>query len=215
MEDRYAVLIDIVRSREQDDRVRTQRTILQVLDEVNTTVPAADKMRATVGDEFQGTYTKLSDALLATALVTLKLPDTLDCRFGIGAGAVWEIGTGRNGGIQDGPGWWSARAAIDAGREREKTSAPWTRSWYRLGQTQRPVDHHEGLVNALLTCRDQLLTGMRTRTRRVIVGTLTGKTQSQISEELGITQSAVSQMLNKGDSAALIESIRQLEGEPK
>ena len=81
-------------------------------------------LRVTVGDEFQGTYATLGEAVEAALRVRLALLPEVDTRFGLGRGEVTVLDARR--GIEDGPGWWAARAAIeevDRGRRPRRDPA--------------------------------------------------------------------------------------------
>lgn len=105
-----ALLGDLVASR-TTERSRVHEKLLSALDETNGSVNSVDPLRVTVGDEVQGVYATLGDALRASFLVKDKLFGTADIRFGIGGGDVRIIDADR--GIQDGNAWWLAREAID------------------------------------------------------------------------------------------------------
>lgn len=86
-------------------------------------VPAAMPLALTIGDEFQGLYTSLGNALDATLLVQLHARDRdIDVRFGVGWGRVLIYDLRRAPFLQDGPAWWAARDAVDRARaiERQK-----------------------------------------------------------------------------------------------
>src|SRR4051794_13409515 len=115
----YAVIGDLVGSRQQTSRAGVQKQLLAALDVVNTRLPSAvQKLEPTIGDELQGVYATLHDALYATVLVRLALPEAMDCRFGVGVGELEIVGSSAYGLIQDGQAWWSARKAIDDAESR-------------------------------------------------------------------------------------------------
>ncbi|GAA1869172.1 hypothetical protein GCM10009715_15370 [Paeniglutamicibacter psychrophenolicus] len=121
------VIMDIVGSRSHDDREASQRTIESAFTDIASHVTALEDWEATVGDEFQA----VPDALRATLMLRLALPEDSDCRFGIGFGTNRSVASQSTARIQDGPGWWAARAAIDEARRREKARNPALRSWFR------------------------------------------------------------------------------------
>lgn len=107
----YQLLGDIVNSRAVDDRSRLHRDVVGALGAVNAEVSGIDGLDVTVGDEFQGRYRTLGAALDAALRIRLHLLPRVDVRIGIGYGAVENLeDTGR---LQDGPGWWAAREAIE------------------------------------------------------------------------------------------------------
>lgn len=202
---RYAVIGDLVGSRQQPSRREAQESLLAALAVVNALVPAVQPLEPTIGDELQGVYDELHDALAATVLVRLALPEPMDCRFGIGVGAVEIVGTSHYGLTQDGQAWWSARDAIDTAKAKGR-QIPGLRTWIvRDGSQEGDV------VNAYLLVRDQLVSGFDARQRRIALGEVHGKSLARIAEEEGISASAVSQR-HRGGISVLLESIAQVPG---
>ncbi len=199
----YAVIGDLVGSRQQKSRREAQRQLLAALDAVNTRLPAAQKLEPTIGDELQGVYANLHDALYATVLVRLALPESMDCRFGIGEGEMEIVGTSAYGLTQDGQAWWSAREAIDDAKARGRHFPGLRTRIVREGSDQGDV------VNAYLLCRDSLVSDFDGRQRRIALGVLDGKKLAQIADEEGISTSAVSQRHRSGVSV-LVESIAEV-----
>ena len=72
---------------------------------------AVDPPAFTVGDEFQGAFTSVGLAIDAALSLRLAVAPEIDVRFGIGWGEVTMLDEAA--GIQDGPGWWAAREAIE------------------------------------------------------------------------------------------------------
>lgn len=201
--DAVAVIVDVAKSREHADREALQRDIAEAFRQVNALVEATQPLAPTIGDEFQAAYGELPSALRATLLARLQLPDGVECRFGIGSGALRTVGEGVAGPIQDGTAWWSAREAIDEAREREYSRLPFVRTWYRDGE-ERAGTASADAVNAYLLTRDHLVSAMKPRERRLLLGQLLGTTQSELAEAEGISQSAVSQNLRRSGALALL-----------
>lgn len=57
------------------------------------------------------------------------------------------------------------------------------------------ADTTENITNAYLLCHDELVSNLDDRGRRLLLGTVLGRTQSELADEEGISQSAVSQKL--------------------
>ncbi len=110
----FAVIADLIRSREIKDRAEAQKQIAAALDRVNQRYKAelASKFTLTLGDEFQG--------LLNSGAKLCRIIDELDaltrpyrCRFGIGLGSMaTEINPEASIGA-DGEAYWRAREAIN------------------------------------------------------------------------------------------------------
>lgn len=105
-----ALLGDVVRSRESD-RAQVHEATLAALERVNQACPAPDPLRVTVGDEMQGVYDTLGQAVAACYQLRDELFGVAEVRCGFGGGEVRIIDEAR--GIQDGPAWWQAREAIE------------------------------------------------------------------------------------------------------
>ncbi|MFD1505143.1 hypothetical protein FE374_09985 [Georgenia yuyongxinii] len=194
------LIVDIVRSRELPDRQAAQERIEETFRAIARVVDFEQPLWPTVGDEFQAVFAHLSDALMATTMGRLLLPEQIDCRFGLGAGEIQDVGEGATGPIQDGSAWWCARDAIDEAHRREKATNPYLRSWFM--SADRPAE--DGVVNSYLLMRDHLISAMKPRERRVTAGSLLGQPQAEIAGAEGITQSAVSQSLRRSGGAALL-----------
>jgi len=199
---RYAVIGDLVGSREQPSRAKAQEMLLAALSVVNELLPASQSLEPTIGDELQGVYEGLHDALYATVLVRLALPESMDCRFGIGVGELEIVGTSNYGLTQDGQAWWLARDAIDTAKAKGR-QLPGLRTWIK-----REGAEGGDIVNSYLLVRDELVSDFDGRQRRIALAELRGKTLSQIADDEGISTSAVSQRHRAG-IGALLESIGQ------
>ncbi|WP_228942737.1 SatD family protein [Nocardioides sp. Leaf374] len=190
----FTLIGDVVGSRDLPDRGAAQRRIVEVLAEVSRALTPAQRLEATVGDELQGAFTTLADAVLATALVRLALLPDVDVRCGLGHGEVTVYDDQRTPLLQDGPGWWAAREALDVlGRPRRASS----RTWYDAGAGGT----HAGPVNAFLLTRDALLDRLGDRGRSLALAALQGRSQAEIAADQGISRSAVSQQFARGVGA--------------
>ncbi|PJJ70646.1 SatD family protein [Diaminobutyricimonas aerilata] len=203
-----AIIVDIVRSRELEDRAAAQTMIESTFAKVAAVHPPVRPLWATVGDEFQIAMPDVASAVRTTTLVRLLLTDGVDCRFGLGSGEVIEVRPGASGPIQDGSAWWSARDAIDEARRREKSTAPYARTWYRAAAAREAAS--EGLVNGLLLLRDELVSGMSPRERRLAAGSMLGRTQVELAADEGVSQSAVSQNLRRSGAQAIAAAMDAL-----
>jgi len=206
-----AVLLDIVGSRSLDDRSGAQRALDDAIARVETDTPlAASPLRPTVGDEQQGVYPTLDAALAALTLLRLTLPEELDCRFGVGIGPVEEIDSSA-GKLPEGPGWWAARAAIDHVHALQRRAVPGARTWVVAHDAEPETTHLLARqANIALLTRDQLITDMGARTRRLTYGRFLGVMQRELAATEGITQPAVSQALSSSGAGAVFEGLRLL-----
>lgn len=198
-----AVIVDIVRSRELDDRAKGQSAVLAAFARAERLVAPVRPLDATVGDEFQGVYARLADAMLVTTVSALALPDGVEVRAGIGLGEVTEV----EGDISDGSAWWRAREAIDEAHRREDAGESAVRAWCVGG----PGDD-AGMAPPVLLLRDQILSRMKARERRIAAALIEGDRQADIAARESISQAAVSQAAHRSGAIALREALEALTG---
>ena len=192
----YTLIGDLIGSRRSGPRAEVQVALQQALEATSAAVPPVDRLEATVGDEFQGVYADLAQVTLATLLLRLHLPEPLDARCGIGAGEREVYGADRTPMLQDGPAWWSARAAL------ENLSSPGSRTrrcWFDGGDVVGAGE--SALVNAFLLTRDGLVERLNGRSRRMLRLSLGGATQREIAAAEQVSESAVSQAFARGVGA--------------
>ncbi len=208
-----AVIADMVGSRRLPDRAAAQRVLDDTIERVERERPLAlEPLTPTVGDEQQGVYAELGAALTSLAMVQLALPADVGFRFGLGIGAVRSFASS-GGRLSDGPGWWAARAAIETVQERERGAIPSARTWIVGAQGQDEVMPATiDAANAYLLLRDELVGAMSDRERRLAYGRLMGTSQTQLAEQEGITQPAVSKALRRSGANALLLGLDQLTG---
>lgn len=192
----YALIGDLVGSRRASPRAAVQTALQQALEATSAVVRPADRLEPTVGDEFQGVYATVGDATLAALLVRLHLAGAGDARCGIGVGEREVYGADRTPMLQDGPAWWSARAAIEA---LDQPGARGRRTWFDGGVDVAATE--VAIVNAFLLTRDALVDRLNDRSRRMLRMTLAGASQREIAQAEEISESAVSQAFAKGVSA--------------
>lgn len=184
---RATLIGDVVGSRTVADRAGAHRLLNRALHEVAG--DAIDPPTFTVGDEFQGAFATVGLAIDAALSLRLAVAPEIDVRFGLGWGAVTMLDEAA--GIQDGPGWWTAREAIEwtAYAQRQPGLALVRTSFRAAGETRADVD----AVNAALICRDHLLGSLDDRSTRIVKALLNNRSKKDIAAEEGISPSAVSQ----------------------
>ncbi len=205
---RVALIGDLVGSRRSASRSEVQQRLVDALAVTNEMIPSVQELAPTIADEFQGVYDDVGSALRASLVVRLALPADVDCRCGIGVGTLEFVGTAEYGHTQDGPAWWAARDAIVEAKRREGGQNKRLRSWIVAPETEGgSVDDagvDAGLVNAFLLCRDELVSRLDARQRRVVLGVLRGISQKELAATEGISPSAVSQSLHRSGAFALV-----------
>ena len=217
---RCVVIGDLVDSRGAPNRRTLHRAVEKALVSVNAAVPAVTELRITVGDEFQGGYTTLGAAIEAALRVRLELLPSADVRVGIGRGPVQLLDAER--GIEDGPGWWAARAAIE---EVEQAAARAATRHLRTAYRPAPelidapgpggpgIGADADAVNAALLCRDHLVGSLSQRSVRLLRGLMDPHTtQSELATLEGISASAVSQRVRADGIGAVLAAEDLLRG---
>ena len=199
---------DVVRSRRAADRSGLHDLLTAVLAEANSSLRPAVPLRVTVGDEFQGCFATVGEALHASLWLHLHLAPT-QVRHGIGWGAVAVLADDPR--VEDGPGWWAAREAIDTVKtDAARAGTRLLRTAYRrAGQTDGP---DPGPVNAALMCRDHMMGSASERSVRLLRGTFDGRKQAQLADDEGISASAVSQRMRNDGLAVILAADDLLKG---
>lgn len=207
------LLGDLIDSRLAPDRKGLHDTVSAALATVSREVPAHRPAAITAGDEFQGVYEHLGDALRCVLVIRSLLEPEVRVRFGVGRGEVTVLDEAQN--TQDGPGWWAARAAIEV-VEASEDETGW--SALRTAYREDPSSHDErrgneavqDAVNAALVCQDLLLHSYDARSWSILRGLMADRTQTQIAESLGITRQAVQQRRSSAGMPMLVSAAAHL-----
>jgi hypothetical protein len=210
-----ALIGDLVDSRRSSDRSQVQQHLVAALAIANESTPSVQALSPTIGDEFQGVYADVGSALRASLVVRVALPAEVDFRCGIGVGTLEFVGTSEYGRTQDGPAWWAARDAIVEAKRRESGQHKHLRSWFAMSEREQSEggDVDANLVNAFLLCRDELVSRLDARQRRLMLGVLQGTSQKELATTEGISPSAVSQSLRRAGAFAIIGATEMLGGD--
>lgn len=198
------VIGDLIGSRTVRDRARLHRRLADVLTEVNH--GWGTDLRITVGDEYQGTVGSLGAACAITLRVRLALLPDSDVRHGIARGRTTVLDA--RTGIEDGPGWWAARSAIEAAARRARRAA--TRS-ARTAYASVDATEPTGAVEAALLARDELVGRLDERSLSVLRGLLGGRTQRELAQELEVSPSAISQRVRHDGIGVVVRMSEWLE----
>lgn len=192
---------DVVGSRETSSRTRLHARLVEALEAINASGAPLTPLRITVGDEFQGCFATLGEALRAARELRLRLLPEIDLRCGLGWGPVQVLGAEPR--VEDGPGWWAARDAIEAvAQVQGKAAMRRLRTAYRIAPGVPGPDPNA--VNAALIGRDTMVGGLDARSLSVLRGLLAGMSQLEIATAEDITPSAVSQRVRRDGLGGLV-----------
>src|SRR6516164_3392008 len=184
---RATLIRDVFGSRPATDRSELHLVVASALHRV--VAGAIDPPAFAIGDEFQGSYPTVGAAIDAALSLRLAVVPDIDIRFGIGWGTVTILDA--DAGIQDGPGWWAARDAIQQTADAQRQPGfALVRTTFRAGDDTRT---DVAAINAALICRDHLLGSLDERSLRIVRGLMTGRTKKELAADEGISPSAVSQ----------------------
>ena len=198
-----ALLADLVASRTAD-RTRLHDAVIEAAATVNDRVSSVDQLRPTVGDELQGVYATLGDALAASFTLRLSLAPTWDVRFGIGGGQVRTVDPELR--IQDGSAWWLAREAIDwvhAFADAKGHGSARTAIRDERAQATPQAD-------ALVRLIDAHFARLRDGAVNTFGGMWAGLDNAAIAQREGISESANSQRVINNDLRPLLDAMSAL-----
>lgn len=195
------VIGDVVGSRSAVDRASLHHRLTAAL--VEAAARWGGDLRVTVGDEYQGTFDTLGAATAAALDVRLALLPSYDVRHGLGRGTATVLDHDRA--IEDGPGWWQARAAIDAVKDLAGTAGTRSaRTGFRSDEPGAPA------VEAALLARDELVGRLDERSLSVLRGLMQGRTQRELADDEGVSASAVSQRVRRDGLGVVVTTSRWL-----
>ena len=201
-----AVIGDVIGSRQAVNRSGMQKRLETALAAVNLATEPVQSLTTTIGDEFQGMFRTVAEAIDASFRLRILLAGKLDVRMGIGWGTLRTRDPERIPYGQDGPCWWRARDALEelARTERSNQEPTSLRTVCRTGTSQ------EGSFNAILVLRDQILSGIDEQDATILDSLLGGAAQQDAASRLGINKSSVSRRMQRHGLAALLRARQQL-----
>lgn len=178
--------------------------MLRAVAVTNSRIRPVHTLRPTVGDELQGVYRTLGQALLAGFTLRLELSPQWEARCGIGGGDVVVVDEAR--GIQDGSAWWLAREAIDW--VRAQAAKPGYEAVRTAVRDERP--EATAPSDALSRLVDVHLAGLRPGALATLRGMLDGLDNAAIAEREGISASANSQRVRNNGLRPLADAMHAL-----
>lgn len=205
----FAVIGDVIRSREHPDQMDLLRSLKTELDWVNEQLDQAlilQPLQMTIGDEFQGAFEDLATALRAVLLTQLRLMGRIPLRFGVGHGDIEFAVAAELPRGQSGSAWWEARNSVEMVKEQEQA-----KSEYRSCAFASRDRRLGAAVEAFLILRDRILVDLDERDVAIALGLALGEAQVRIAKNVGIDPAAVSRRKYGNRVAALLAAHRALE----
>jgi hypothetical protein len=208
MDSKATVVGDVIASR----TVRNQQGLLSslgdALDAVNSEVAPSQPLQVTIGDEFQGAYETIEEALRATLLVLLHTKVFRRVRLGIGWGSISVSDRSVLPMSQSGPGWWNAREAIEELKKEEKmNNLPKTvRTRFKSDDLAQMT-----LVNAYLASRDHIVSRMDSMDTKITLLLREGRSQVDISRMIETSQSNISRRAKNNGPMTMVWTLQSLE----
>ncbi len=199
---RATIVGDVIASRQAGEREELQQVLRRSLGAVNDSVPPVQPLTITIGDEFQGAYLRMEDALRGSLLLQLQLKGTADIRAGLGWGELF-FGEETSPLDQDGPCWWRAREALEwIGRlGGSRGVARSRRTACRTGTSW------DSTLNGYLAMRDEVMSGIDETDARIIFGLLAGQSQTEIAAQLHMNKSSVNRRVQGHGLLAVVSSL--------
>lgn len=198
------MLADLVASRRAADRPSVHRRVTEVLEQANAHLAPLAPLRITVGDEYQGAFATVGEALRAVTWLRLELAvgePGIDVRHGVAWGTAQPLQSDPP--VEDGPAWWAARDAVEQVEADSRRPGHGTRrTAYRRVDDDGP---DPALVEALLLCQDHVLGSLSSRSLRLLRGLLAGRSQAELAETEGVSASAVSQRVRRDGLTSMVE----------
>lgn len=207
----YAVIGDIINSRELYDREETQLKLKNILKSVNKRyrIEIAAKFVITIGDEFQGLLEAPNNLFDIIDYIKMNFyPDEL--RFGIGIG---EISTQINRKMAigaDGPAYYSARHAIEAVKLNEKKKER-SETDIIIYQADNESLAEYNIINSSLSLCRYIENRWTVKQREVIRKLMnTELSQKELANELGLAQSSIQRRIDASGYYSYVEAKRNI-----
>lgn len=196
---RYIAIIgDIKKSRQINERMTVQKGLLQILNSINVKYEKslASKFIITLGDEFQGLLCTGEDVLEIIEEIQEDMYP-IQVRFGIGIGKITTDINAEMAIGADGPAYYMAREAIEILKQNEKKNKTQI-SDIRI-EIENDKKMYSLMLNTIFSLMAALCNDWSERQRQIIREF--GKfsiSQAECAERLNITQSTVQRALING-----------------
>ncbi len=198
----YAIISDIVKSRDLDDRKSVQIALDKELKRINSRYESviAAKFLITIGDEFQGLLTDGSRILDIMSEIQFEL-HPVKLRVGIGIG---EISTGINPEMAigaDGPAYYKARESLmDIKHLSHSNKTAYSNIMIKIASHNRHIEILSNLLNSTLIAISSIESNWTEKQREAIrIMEHFAQNQNEAAETLKINQSSLQRRLSFSD----------------
>ncbi|MFC3928897.1 SatD family protein [Streptococcus caprae] len=202
----FAIIGDIVDSKELSERRRHQKELQDCLDVINQTYSSviASKFSITLGDEFQGLLSLDAPIFHIIDIIRFSLP-SINLRFGVGQGEILtEINPDLSIGA-DGPAYWLAREAITY--VHQKNDYGNTQVCVRLADKEA-----QEIINSLISASEAIKSNWRESQASLLHALLDIGTyeehfdQQELGNRVSLTSSALSKRLKSSNLKVYLRS---------
>lgn len=203
----FAIIGDIKDSKMIKDRMKTQKQLKFVLDEINKKYKndISAKFIITLGDEFQGLLLNGTNVLRIIQEVQIKM-HPIEIRFGVGVGKILtQINKEMSIGA-DGPAFYMARDAVEYLKNKEKRNKSYA-SDVRI-EKENDEDKIIDMLNSMFSLMTIVKQNWTERQCEIIWDFSQHKdSQEKCAKRLGIAQSSVQRALVSGNYYAYEEAV--------
>lgn len=206
-----AIIGDIIRSRNINDRKVVQMELFKILERVNEKYAEhiEAKFLITIGDEFQGLLNTPEKLLEIVDFIQMRFyPEKL--RFGIGFG---EITTHINNAMAigaDGPAYYIARKAIEKVKMNEKGKERPEKNILIYNADNNHVEEYD-LINSTLSLCSLIENRWSEKQREVIAKLMElDFSQTELANDMGIAQSSIHRRIDASGYYSYIEARKSL-----
>lgn len=186
-----AIIADVIGSRKMEQRSEFQKTLKQVLSEINARYQQyiASDFVVIFGDEFQGLLMKNDRVMDIIFEIQLALAP-VQCRFGIGIGTIDTDFSQSNPFEHDGPAYHRARDMVDYMKAHQ------SKQMQQYAKVRVHGSDDDALINAALSMSSAMQARWTVRQTEIITAFIqSGSHQFATAKSLGITQSSVAKAL--------------------
>lgn len=207
----YAIIGDIVNSKQEDNRKNLQNKLSKLLNEINETYDEslASNFLITLGDEFQGLLLDGSYVMEIIGKIEAEM-HPVKFRIGIGYGNLSTHVDKKQALGSDGPAYYHARTAINFLEDNETRKARAYKNKWIIMEHKRVNSNLVSLINSLLTVQSNLENSWTKAQREIINDMMELENQFLVAEKRGLNQSTISRSIQSSQYYLYTENLKTL-----